>query len=188
MEVATWVTLECHATMELNIKIILDADFKLTLDWQFSTETERASWQKRRRCSLSLAHLPTIYYTTAGVHEILGAKVQCLICFESSTTEGRGGEKGRSANCRTEHTEPLTQGFCAPLYTILRYYYNTTALSCGRNCRAQCRRPVCCRERQVWRWTRKRRDESEGNLKENACREQAVPFIYTSQSLHVIAR
>ena len=44
--------------MELNIKIILDADFKLTLVWQFSTETERASWQKRHRCLLSLAYLP----------------------------------------------------------------------------------------------------------------------------------
>ena len=26
--------------------------------------------------------------------KILGSKVQCMFCFETSTTEGRGGEKG----------------------------------------------------------------------------------------------
>ena len=43
-------------------------------------------------------------------------KGQCLFWFGNSTTEGRGGEKGGSANSRTDHTEPLTQGFCAPPY------------------------------------------------------------------------
>ena len=48
--------------------------------------------------------------------KILGSKVQCVFCLETSTTEGRGEEKGGSANARTKHTEPLTQGFCSPLY------------------------------------------------------------------------
>ena len=39
---------------------------------------------------------------------MLGSKVQCLLCFEICTTEGRGGEKGGSANFEIEHTEPLT--------------------------------------------------------------------------------
>ena len=48
-----------------------------------------------------------------GVNLILGSKVQCLFCFE---TEGRGVGKGGSANSRTKHTEPLTQGLISPLY------------------------------------------------------------------------
>ena len=50
---------------------------------------------------------------------ILGSKVQSLFCFETSTTEGRGGEKRASANSRTKHTEPLTKGLCSPLYNVL---------------------------------------------------------------------
>ena len=38
------------------------------------------------------------------------SKVQCVLCFENCTTEGRGGEKGGSANSKTKHTEPLTLG------------------------------------------------------------------------------
>ena len=54
-----------------------------------------------------------------GVSKILGSKVQCLFCFETSTTEGRGGEKGGSANSINKHTEPLTQGFCSSLYIAM---------------------------------------------------------------------
>ena len=51
-----------------------------------------------------------------GVELILGSKVRCLLCFVASTTEGRVGEKGESANSRTKHTEPLNQGLISPLY------------------------------------------------------------------------
>ena len=44
------------------------------------------------------------------------SKVQFLFCFETCTTEVRGGEKGGSVNSRTKRTEPLTQGSCSPLY------------------------------------------------------------------------
>ena len=50
-----------------------------------------------------------------GMNTILGSKVQCLCCFETSTAEGRGGEMGGSANSKTKNTEPLTQGLCSPL-------------------------------------------------------------------------
>ena len=41
-----------------------------------------------------------IIMACTGVSKILGSKVQCMFCFETSTTEGRGGEKGGSANSR----------------------------------------------------------------------------------------
>ena len=47
-----------------------------------------------------------------GVNKILGSKVESLFHFETCTSEGRGGEKGGSANSRTKHTEPLTLGVC----------------------------------------------------------------------------
>ena len=37
-------------------------------------------------------------FINTGVNLILGSKVQCLFCFETSTTEGREGEEGGSAN------------------------------------------------------------------------------------------
>ena len=39
-----------------------------------------------------------------------------MFSFRNYTTEGRGGEKGGSANSINKHTEPLTQGFCSALY------------------------------------------------------------------------
>ena len=50
-----------------------------------------------------------------GVEVFICSRVRCLFCFETSTTEGRGGGKGGSANSRREDTEPLSQEFCAPL-------------------------------------------------------------------------
>ena len=47
------------------------------------------------------------------------SKVQCLFCFETCTTEGRGGEKGGSAKSKTKHTEPLTSQMPRPLYAAL---------------------------------------------------------------------
>ena len=37
-----------------------------------------------------------------GVELFIGSKVQCLFCYETSTTEGRGGEMGGSANFRNK--------------------------------------------------------------------------------------
>ena len=37
------------------------------------------------------------------------SKVQCLFCYENCTTEGRGVEKGGSANLKRKHTEPLAE-------------------------------------------------------------------------------
>ena len=34
---------------------------------------------------------------------IIGSMVKCLFCFETRTTEGRGGEKGGSVNFKTAH-------------------------------------------------------------------------------------
>ena len=45
------------------------------------------------------------------------SNVQCPFRFEICTTEGRGGEKGRSVNFKTKHTEPLTQEISCPLCT-----------------------------------------------------------------------
>ena len=44
------------------------------------------------------------------------SKVQCLFCSKYCTTEGRGGEKGGSANTKAKHTEPLTSELISPLY------------------------------------------------------------------------
>ena len=38
----------------------------------------------------------------AGVEVFFGSKVQCLFCFESSTTEGRGEEMGESGNFKNK--------------------------------------------------------------------------------------
>ena len=38
------------------------------------------------------------------------------ICFEICTPEGRGREKGGSANFKMKHTEPLTQEIPSALY------------------------------------------------------------------------
>ena len=62
----------------------------------------------------ALLHLPTslvssirmnvqvkrssINLSCTGIEVFIGSKVQCLFCFETCTTEGRGGEKGGSAN------------------------------------------------------------------------------------------
>ena len=42
-----------------------------------------------------------VMYDVTWMNIILGSKVECLFCFETWTTEGRGGEKGGSANLRT---------------------------------------------------------------------------------------
>ena len=43
-------------------------------------------------------------------------KFQCLFRFEICTPEGRGGEKGGSANFKTKHTEPFIPEYPAPVY------------------------------------------------------------------------
>ena len=55
---------------------------------------------------------------STGVSLILGSKVQCLFCFETYATEGRGREEGGSENFKTEHTEPLPQEIPQPLYKM----------------------------------------------------------------------
>ena len=42
--------------------------------------------------------------------------VLCMFSFEICTPEGRGGERGGSANIKTKHTEPLTQEIPSALY------------------------------------------------------------------------
>ena len=44
------------------------------------------------------------------------SKVQCLFWSDNCTPEGRGGEKGGSANFQTKHTEPLTPEIPSALY------------------------------------------------------------------------
>ena len=74
----------------------------------------------RRRRTLRHLHRPRQDLAAGerakeGVEVLIGSKDQCLFCFETCTIEGRGGEKGGSANSRTKHTEPLTQGLISPL-------------------------------------------------------------------------
>ena len=64
------------------------------------------------------------------VKYILVWKVLCLFCFEICTTEGRGGEKGGSANFKTKHTEHLTQGLTSAPYSGTRLIvYNTSHIN-----------------------------------------------------------
>ena len=49
-----------------------------------------------------------------GSQERMMSKVQCLFCSENCITEGRGGEKGGSGNCKKKYTEPLTTSFPGP--------------------------------------------------------------------------
>ena len=44
-----------------------------------------------------------------GVKLFIGAKDPCMFCLEICTPEGRGGEKGGSANFKTQYPEPLIQ-------------------------------------------------------------------------------
>ena len=43
-------------------------------------------------------------YNNTGVALFIGSWVRCLFCFETCITEGRGGEKGESANFKTKYT------------------------------------------------------------------------------------
>ena len=62
------------------------------------------------------------------------SKVQCVFWFENYTTEGRGGEKGGSANFKTKHIEPMTSQIIPSLYiayerdTVICRYGNLSAL------------------------------------------------------------
>ena len=47
---------------------------------------------------------------------ILVWKVLWLFCFEICTPEGRGGEKGGSANFETKHTEPFIPEYFISVY------------------------------------------------------------------------
>ena len=47
-------------------------------------------------------------YST-GVLVVMRSKVLCLFCFEIYTLDGRGGEKGQSANFKKKQTAPLNQ-------------------------------------------------------------------------------
>ena len=42
-----------------------------------------------------------------GVEVFIGSKVQCLFCFETSTTEGRGEEMGGSAKYQIKSQQNL---------------------------------------------------------------------------------
>ena len=42
-------------------------------------------------------------HSYTGVELFIRSKVQSLFCYETSTTEGRGGEKGGSANFKIAH-------------------------------------------------------------------------------------
>ena len=53
-----------------------------------------------------------------GLMLFIGSKVPCLFCFEIFTPEGKGGEKGGSANFKTKHTECLTQEIPSALYQV----------------------------------------------------------------------
>ena len=70
--------------------------------------------KRRKKEIIDQCHKWRLEFT--GVNKILGSKVRCLFCFDTSTTEGRGGEKGGCANSRTKHTEPLTSELISPLY------------------------------------------------------------------------
>ena len=51
-----------------------------------------------------------------GVKLFIGSKVPWLFCFEICTPEGRGGEKGGSANFETKHTEPFIPEYFISVY------------------------------------------------------------------------
>ena len=50
------------------------------------------------------------------VELLIGSK--CMFCLGICTPEGRGVEKGGSANFKIQHTEPLTQEINLPLYKL----------------------------------------------------------------------
>ena len=54
-----------------------------------------------------------------------------MFCFEICTPEGRGGDKGGSANFKTKHTEPLTQEMPSALYMGARQL-GRRGCKCGR--------------------------------------------------------
>ena len=61
----------------------------------------------------SACHPPS--WTTTGPGVKLGQRFYIpWFCYEVFTPEGRGGEKGGSANFKTKHTEPLTQKYLDP--------------------------------------------------------------------------
>ena len=51
-----------------------------------------------------------------GVKLLIGSKDQCMFHFEICIPEGRGGEKGGSANFKAKHTESLTPEIPSALY------------------------------------------------------------------------
>ena len=73
--------------------------------------------------SLSLTLTHTYIYTYTGGQEFIGSKVQCLICSEYCTTEGRG-EKREGVQMSKNSTQILLHHkFLAPwIYTYIHTY------------------------------------------------------------------
>ena len=83
------------------VQTVFQSTLRITLPWRFGSCEQTLSTQT----------------AFTGVEVFIGSKVQCLFCFETYTTKGRGEEKGGSANCRTKHPQPLTHDIPRPLYS-----------------------------------------------------------------------
>ena len=64
------------------VQTVFQSTLRITLPWRFGSCEQTLSTQT----------------AFTGVEVFIGSKVQCLFCFETSTTEGRGGAMGGSAN------------------------------------------------------------------------------------------
>ena len=73
--------------------------------------TQRLATAARRRQidDSKAANFATAFHSITGVKLFIGSKVLYVFCSEICTPQERGGEKGGSANFKTNHTEPLTQ-------------------------------------------------------------------------------
>ena len=67
---------------------------------------------------VSATILDTLSILNTGGQVFIMSKVQCVLCFGNCITEGRGGEKGGSANVKIKHTDSLAK-IPGPLYTFI---------------------------------------------------------------------
>ena len=81
-----------------------------------------------------------------------------MFCLEICTPEGRGGEKGGSANYKIKHAEPLIQGLTPPQDKIIR----RTILDKGTELRAG--KGQDYKENREQHWTRVLNIEQETGL------------------------